>query len=112
MMLGSVMSTLSEGLTLTKELNLPLAEVLQVIDQGAMSSPVFRTKGPSIVAENFAPHFPLKHAQKDMKLALELAESVGVSLPVVSAANEQYLKVLEEHGDEDFSAVHFSYQNK
>ena len=37
--------------------------------------------------------FPLKHQQKDMRLALEAAEEGGVSLPVAAAANSMYVRV-------------------
>ena len=40
-------------------------------------------------AASYPPAFPLKHAQKDMKLALLLADDVGVGLPTSAAANEQ-----------------------
>lgn len=36
----------------------------QVIAQGAIASPMFAMKGPSMVAGKFAPAFPLKHQQK------------------------------------------------
>lgn len=36
--------------------------------------------------------FPLKHAQKDVRLALAAAKEEGLSLPVASAANGQYMK--------------------
>lgn len=37
--------------------------------------------------------FPLKHQQKDMRLALEVAQNKGVPLPVAGAANDMYVKV-------------------
>lgn len=37
--------------------------------------------------------FPLKHAQKDVRLALAAAQEQGIILPVASAANDQYRKV-------------------
>ena len=37
--------------------------------------------------------FPLKHQQKDMRLALEAAEQSGIMLPVAAAANDMYKKV-------------------
>lgn len=52
----------------------------------------------------------MKHAQKDMRLALELAANAGVTLPVTEIANEQYKKGLATHGDDDFSAVHLAYK--
>lgn len=40
----------------------------------------------------FPPAFPLKHQQKDLRLALELAEELDQPLPVAAAANSSYLK--------------------
>ena len=37
--------------------------------------------------------FPLKHQQKDMRLALEAAAEGGMALPVAAAANGMYVKV-------------------
>ena len=49
--------------------------------------------------------FPLKHQQKDMRLALEAAEQSGVMLPVAAAANEMYKKVSRHKGTHP-SAIH------
>lgn len=50
--------------------------------------------------------FPLKHQQKDLRLALAEADAVGQALPVISAANEQYIRARAQgYGDADFSAV-------
>ena len=57
-------------------------------DLGAMSNPMFRMKGPSMINDNHAPNFPLKHQQKDMRLALSLGDDHAVSMPVAAAANE------------------------
>ncbi|MCO5609310.1 hypothetical protein L7F22_063536 [Adiantum nelumboides] len=82
----------------------PLVHV--VISQGAISSPMFTMKGPSMVNNKFTPAFPLKHQQKDLRLALQLAESVSQAIPVAASANEIY-KVAKSKGfgDQDFSAV-------
>ena len=107
MIMGSMMASFSEGLALAKALDLPLDSLLQVLDQGAMSNPMFRGKGPLMLKDNYAPNFPLKHAQKDMRLALELAQANNVKLTTSTAANEVFLEaMLENLGDEDFSAVY------
>ena len=41
--------------------------------------------------------FPLKHQQKDMRLALELAHQHGQHLPTAAAANGLYEQVRREH---------------
>jgi 3-hydroxyisobutyrate dehydrogenase-like beta-hydroxyacid dehydrogenase len=71
-----------------------------------MANPMFKGKGPSMIKGEFPAHFPLKHAQKDIRLALELAKSVGADLPTTTAANNVFLSVLESSGDEDFAAVY------
>lgn len=61
-----------------------------------------------MAADKFATNFPLKHQQKDMRLALELAKQSGVELPTSTAANAVYLKAMApplNAADEDFSAV-------
>lgn len=52
-----------------------------------------------------APHFPLKHSQKDVNLACALGDEIGVEMPMAKAANNVFKKALEAHGDDDFSAV-------
>jgi len=49
---------------------------------------MFRGKGPAMLKSNHSPAFPLKHQQKDMRLALALGDENAVSMPVAAAANE------------------------
>lgn len=41
-----------------------------------------------MIQNNYTPAFPLKHQQKDMRLALALGDENAVSMPVAAAANE------------------------
>jgi 3-hydroxyisobutyrate dehydrogenase-like beta-hydroxyacid dehydrogenase len=43
---------------------------------------------------SYSPAFPLKHQQKDMRLALALGDENAVSMPVSAAANEVRLHSL------------------
>lgn len=49
---------------------------------------MFKMKGPAMLERNYPPAFPLKHQQKDMRLALALGDENAVSMPVAAAANE------------------------
>ena len=44
----------------------------QVLGLGAVAAPMFALKGPQMIQRNYPPAFPLKHQQKDMRLALAL----------------------------------------
>ncbi|CAI0459368.1 unnamed protein product [Linum tenue] len=74
---------------------------------GAIATPMFKGKGPNMIKSNFSPAFPLKHQQKDMRLALALGDENAVSMPIAAAANEAFKKARSMGlGDLDFSAVH------
>jgi glyoxylate/succinic semialdehyde reductase len=101
-------------------------------DLGAIANPMFKLKGPTMLQGSYNPAFPLKHQQKDMRLALALGDENAVAMPVSAAANEVRLcpnlktlgEVFHSHdstipivqafkkarslglGDMDFSAVH------
>lgn len=49
---------------------------------------MFKMKGASMLKDKFDPAFPLKHQQKDMRLALALGDDVGVSMPIAAVSNE------------------------
>lgn len=106
MVMGTMMGALAEGMALCKAADLPQDKLLEVLDLGAMANAMFKGKGPNMINDSFACHFPLKHAQKDMRLALELGASLGVSLPTTQASDGVYRSVLDKHGDDDFSAVY------
>ena len=112
MVMGSMMGSFAEGMKLGETLDLPLDKVLQVFDLGAMANPMFKMNGPNFINDKFDPHFPLKHQQKDMRLALELAKQNNLDLPISSKANDAYVSVLPQSGDEDFSAVYKAVNKK
>ncbi|KAH1081631.1 hypothetical protein J1N35_021392 [Gossypium stocksii] len=106
MIMGSVMNAFSEGLTLAERSGLNPHSLLDVLDLGGIANPMFKGKGPEMLKDNYSPAFPLKHQQKDMRLALALGDQNAVSMPVAAAANEAFKKARSMGlGDLDFSAV-------
>ncbi|XP_021907376.1 glyoxylate/succinic semialdehyde reductase 1-like [Carica papaya] len=106
MIMGSVMNAFSEGLVLAGKSGLNPNTLLEVLDLGAVGSPMIKGKGPSMIQSNYSPAFPLKHQQKDMRLALALGDENAVSMPVAAASNEAFKKARSMGlGDLDFSAV-------
>ncbi|KAH7534101.1 glyoxylate/succinic semialdehyde reductase 1 [Ziziphus jujuba] len=107
MIMGSMMNALSEGLILADRSGLEPKVLLDVLDLAAIANPMFKLKGPAMIERNYPPAFPLKHQQKDMRLALALGDENAVSMPVAAAANEAFKKARSLGlGDLDFSAVH------
>ncbi|CAL1392966.1 unnamed protein product [Linum trigynum] len=107
MIMGSMMNAFSEGIVLADRSGLNPSDLLDVLDLGAIATPMFKGKGPNMIKSNFSPAFPLKHQQKDMRLALALGDENAVSMPIAAAANEAFKKARSMGlGDLDFSAVH------
>ncbi|OMO66272.1 6-phosphogluconate dehydrogenase, NADP-binding protein [Corchorus olitorius] len=106
MIRGSMMASFSEGILLSKKVGLDPNGLIEVLSQSAISAPMYSHKGPLMVKSLYPTEAPLKHQQKDIRLALALAESVSQSTPVAAAANELF-KVAKSYGlsDADSSAV-------
>eukprot|EP00959_Pyramimonas_sp_CCMP1952_P286440 5989635-Pyramimonas_sp.AAC.1 len=64
-------------------------------------------RGPAVVSREFPPAFPLKHQQKDMRLALALGDELNQSLPIAAASNERYKQAKAAgFADNDFAAIY------
>ncbi|NVN90729.1 MAG: NAD(P)-dependent oxidoreductase [Desulfuromonadales bacterium] len=107
LVMGGMLTALCEGMALAAGSGLDTAQFLEVLDSGAVSNPMFRLKGPQIAANNeFPAAFPLKHMQKDLRLALRLAEELGQPLFATATINELFKSALAEGlGDSDFAAI-------
>ncbi|CAE7195195.1 GLYR1 [Symbiodinium natans] len=106
MVMGINMVALSEGLAVGQKAGLQGKDILEVIKEGAIASPMYGLKGPKMLEGDFAPNFPLKHQQKDVRLAVDLGDKVGQPMPLAAAANEAFKAARAAgKGDEDFSAV-------
>jgi len=107
MVMGINMVALSEGLAMGTKAGLSGTDIMDVVKEAAIASPMYGLKGPKMLAGDFAPNFPLKHQQKDVRLAIALGEQVGQSLPVAAAVNEVFKAASSSgKGDDDFSAVY------
>jgi len=108
-LMGTMMAAFGESLALAESLDLDASKMLEVISQGAIASPMYALKGPAMLKNDYSPNFPLCHAHKDMKLAVDAAESVGVEYSVTQVAEELFRKARHDEelnvANEDFSAV-------
>ncbi len=106
MVMGGMMAIFCEGLALGEKAGLDPAAILDVLGAGAMANPMFAIKGGLMTKGNYATNFPLKHMQKDLRLAVGLGDAVAQPLFAAAAANELFKRAREAgFGEEDFSAV-------
>lgn len=106
MTMGGMMAIFCEGIALAEKAGLAAADLLDVLDAGALANPMFKLKGAQITQGNFPPAFPLKHMQKDLRLAVALGDELGQPLFSAAAANESFKRARALGlSDQDFCAV-------
>ncbi len=81
---------LAEGLGLGAALGIDIAMLREIFSQTGAASRVLETDGADMEARDHECYFSAEHAAKDSRIALALAEDVGVELPVAKATCEQY----------------------
>ena len=107
MIMGGMFAAFAEGLSLGLKAGLSGLQILEVLDAGALANPMFRVKGPMLLDGDFQTSFPLKHMQKDLRLAVALGDTLGQPLYCAAAANETFKRAIASgFADEDIGAVY------
>lgn len=90
-MRGVALAGLTEGFVLADRSGLALKDVLEIFSSTSMSSPALLEKANIIINSEFrTPRMPLQHMQKDLKLALDLSDTLQQPLLLASTANEVF----------------------
>lgn len=90
--------TLVEALLLGVKGGIEPAKMLELIQNSAGRSYVAETYGPEILKGTYDASFPISHAAKDMRLAMDLAASLGARLPFMSEVAALYQQAESEYG--------------
>jgi 3-hydroxyisobutyrate dehydrogenase len=98
--IASGMIGVCEALVYAEKSGLDPETVLQSISTGAAGSWSLSNLAPRIIKGNFEPGFFIKHFIKDMGIALEEAEKMGMDAPGLSLAKRMY-EELAEKGEEN-----------
>jgi 3-hydroxyisobutyrate dehydrogenase len=97
---------LAEGLGLGAALGLDLEMLRSVFAQTGANSRVLETDGEDMQNRDHSCFFSAAHAAKDSGIALQLARSLGLDLPLASATKEQYDRMVAEGlGELDKSGI-------
>lgn len=97
---------MAEALALVTKAGLKGEQLVEVMQASMARSGVLDVKSPLMLKGDYKPSFPLRLMHKDLGLALDLANQLGVALPTTAAAREVYNAVKgEAKEDLDYSAV-------
>lgn len=96
----------AEAIGLVTKAGLAGEQLFEVLQSSMGRSGLLDLKTPLMLKGDYKPSFPLRLMHKDLGLALELANQLGVALPTTAAAREVYNYVKgEAKEDLDYSAV-------
>lgn len=110
-MMGNIVGSLAEMMALTRASGLDETTILEVLGESAMANPLVAAKGRLMAEGNYSPNFQVYLQQKDLRLALQLADDLGVPAPISAAANGQYIRARQMgYADKDFAAVRAAYE--
>jgi 3-hydroxyisobutyrate dehydrogenase-like beta-hydroxyacid dehydrogenase len=111
-LLALQVGAMAEAIALVTKAGLSGEQLVEVMQASMARSGLLDLKSPLMLKGDFKPSFPLRLMHKDLGLALDLANQLGVALPTTAAAREVYNYVKgESKEDLDYSAVMRFWKN-
>jgi 3-hydroxyisobutyrate dehydrogenase-like beta-hydroxyacid dehydrogenase len=106
MVTAAIVQALAEALTIAERAGIDPQELVTAIENNACRSGVSDLKLRAMIARDFDANFSLMNMLKDSRLALDLAERLGVKLPLAQTVN-QLLVQADSKGwsQEDFAVA-------
>jgi len=98
--IAGTMLGLIEALQYAKAAGLDLEKTHAALSGGGANSWSWGAYGPRILAGDFAPGFFAKHFVKDLRIAIEEAHTLGLTLPGLELAERLYSRLMEADGAE------------
>lgn len=106
MMVGTTCQILAEALTFGEKAGLAWEQLLEIIGSSVVASPLVSYKIPPLSKREFQAAFTASMMAKDLDLALDAGQKLGVPMPTTSLVR-QFLGMLKAtgKGELDFSAL-------
>lgn len=106
-MIAGTMTGMTEMLVYAKKAGLDLDKVLTTVGGGSAANWSLTNYGPRILKEDYSAGFFAKHFLKDLRIALEEADQMGIDLPATAQAKQLYEQLVDERqlGDDGTQAL-------
>lgn len=98
--ISGTMIGVCEALVYGAECGLDLNKMLSTISKGAAGCWTLDNLAPRVIKKDFQPGFMIEHFIKDMSIALEEAEKMGLDLPGLSLVKKLYLSMVQNGNSE------------
>lgn len=106
LMIAVSAAMMAESLALARKGGIAWPDILKVLDDSAVASPMVKYKTAPLLARDFAPTFSCKQMAKDLDLILGAGHAVGVPLQLAAQVRETYSQLIAQGDAEaDFIAT-------
>jgi len=105
MLYGSMVGALAECCTLIERSELQISDFKNILQLSVMNCPLMDSMIDRMMNKDCSVQMPLGHLQKDLRLALNLAEEYEQSCPVTAITNEVFKSTKRFYSGHDASAV-------
>ena len=96
--LAGNMAGTAEGLVYASKIGLDLHQVIETIVLGGASSTALNVLGRRMVDGNFDPGFYVEHYIKDLTIAVEECDRMGLALPCLGLVRQLYIALQAQGG--------------
>lgn len=106
-LIACVIESLGEAMALVAKAGLNRRQYLEILTSTLFNAPIYNTYGTLIAEERFHPAgFAAPLGQKDIRLALMAAETLGVPLPMGSLLRDRFIRLIANGGSSlDWAAI-------
>jgi 3-hydroxyisobutyrate dehydrogenase-like beta-hydroxyacid dehydrogenase len=106
MMVGTTSQMLAEALTFGRKAGLEWDQLLEIVGNSVVASPLVGYKVGPLAKRDFSPAFTASMMAKDLDLAIAAGGELGAPMPTIALVR-QFLGVLKatDRGELDFSAL-------
>ena len=105
-LVGIHIAAMGEAFLLATKAGVDPMKVYDAIKGGLAGSNVLNAKVPRLLERNFTPGFKIRLHQKDVRNALETAETLGLTLPLAGTVREMVARLVDAgKGDDDHGGI-------
>lgn len=106
MMVGNTMQMLAESIMLAEKAQIPWELIIDMLSTSAASSPIIQFKTNELLKRNYNAMSTSYMMEKDMRIALEIGDEMGLNLPLTSLS-KNYYGLMRSYGweEKDYSGI-------
>jgi len=106
LILANLMQAFNEGIVLSTKGGIPPELMLDILNNSAAKSGLIAFKAPFVFRRDFTTNFSTKWMHKDIGLALESAQEMGLPMPMTSLTEQVFQAAIAEgYGEDDLCST-------